>query len=55
MISQWDFKDDIPKLKLYVKLDDDISDTRRDFIANGIRSYFRDDRCILLDLKLTLN
>lgn len=54
MIDTWDFEDDIPKLKLYVKLDENISRGRQDFIANGIRSFFRDDRCILFDLKDTM-
>lgn len=54
MIDGWEFSDNVPKLKIYVKLDDTISDDRRDFIANGIRSFFRDDRTILLDLKVSL-
>lgn len=54
MISSYNFTDDIPKLKVFIKLADDISDDRKDFIANGVRSFFRDDGTILLDVKQTL-
>jgi hypothetical protein len=39
----------VPKYKMFVKLDPKIGDERRDFIANGIRSSFRNDMTILLD------
>ena len=43
---------DIPKYRMFVKLSPDISDERREFIANGIRSYFRNDITVLLDKKV---
>lgn len=54
MIATYNFTNDIPKYKMFVKLNDSISDDRREFIADGIRSYFRDDRTILLDLKVAM-
>ena len=43
---------DIPKYRMFVKLSPDISDERREFLANGIRSYFRNDITVLLDKKV---
>lgn len=34
-----------------MKLSANITDIRRDFIANGIRSFFRDESTFLLDVK----
>ena len=39
---------------MFVKLDPDITDDRKNYIANGIRGFFRDDTTILFDLKVTL-
>ena len=49
LISSYNMSNNVPKWKLFVKLAPDISDERRDFIANGIRSSFRNDMTILLD------
>jgi hypothetical protein len=38
---------------MFVKLSEDISDERRDFLANGIRAYFKHDTTILLDKKVS--
>lgn len=54
MIETYNFDNDVPKLKVYIKLKEGIEDSRREFLANGIRSFFRDDRTVLLDLKDTL-
>lgn len=40
---------------MFVKLDPNIDDKRRNFIANGIRSFFKDDITILLDKKVLLD
>jgi hypothetical protein len=40
---------------MFVKLDPNIDDFRRNFIANGIRAYFRDDTTQLLDKKELLS
>ena len=48
-ISTYNFTDDLPKEYLFIKLDDNISPSRRAFITNGIRSYFRDELTVLLD------
>lgn len=50
LMKQYQFSNGVPKYKVFVKLNDSISADRRDFIANGIRSYFKDDQTILLDL-----
>jgi hypothetical protein len=54
MIATYNFTNDIPKYKMFVKLNPNITDERREFIADGIRSYFRDDRTILLDLSVAM-
>ena len=45
----YNLTNNIPKYKMFVKLHPDISDDRRDFIANGIRATFKTDATILLD------
>lgn len=54
MIGSYNFTDDIPKHRLFVKLNQDISVMRREQITNGIRSFFRDDTTILIDKKMAL-
>lgn len=44
------FTHGIPKWKVLVKLSPNITQARSDFIANGIRSFFKDDQTILIDL-----
>ena len=44
----------MPKIYLYVKLNETIGQDRRDFIANGIRSTFASDESVLFDIKSTL-
>lgn len=51
MINTYNFTNDIPKYKVFVKLNQTISDERRAQLADGIRSYFRDERTLLLDMK----
>jgi len=41
----------VPKYKLFIKLSANVTDDRRQQIADGVRSYFRDEMTILLDLK----
>ena len=55
IINTYNFTDDVPKYKLFIKLNPNITDDRREQIANGIRSYFRDDLTILLDKKVAMN
>lgn len=50
LVKNYEFTDDLPKGKMFVKLNPNITTERREFISNGIRSYFRDDTTILLDL-----
>lgn len=40
-IFDYDFNLDIPKYKLFVRLADDIDGDRREYIANGIRGFFK--------------
>ena len=64
LMSEYNFTNGIPKLYLkvkyhkfnqftylQVKLDQSISDDRREFIGNGIRSFFKDDLSFMLDMK----
>jgi len=44
MFKTFDFNNDVPKDILFVKLKKDISNTRKAFISNGIRSFFRNDQ-----------
>jgi ABC-type antimicrobial peptide transport system permease subunit len=39
---------------LFVKLEDGITQERRDEIANGIRSFFKDSATFLLDMDATV-
>lgn len=55
LIRDYNFTDGLPKEYLFVKLNPDIDDFRREYIANGVRSYFRDDTTILLDRKSLLD
>ena len=52
MIKGYNLTYDIPKFRLFVKLAPNITDERRDYVANGIRSYFKDDWSVLLDKKV---
>ena len=40
--SQYEWKDNLPKQKLFVKLKDGISAQERAFVANGVRAFFND-------------
>lgn len=51
LVKNYEFTDDLPKGKMYVKLNPNCTIERREFISNGIRSFFRDDTTILLDLQ----
>ena len=48
--SDYEFSNGVPKYKLFIRLKDDIRGDRREYIANGVRSYFKSDGTILLDL-----
>lgn len=54
IISEYNFTYGVPKYKIFVKLNNTISEARRDFIANGIRSFFKDDQTVLLDLQFAM-
>lgn len=49
LIKSYNMSNNVPKFKVFVKLDPSISDDRRDFISNGIRSSFRNDMTVLVD------
>lgn len=49
--GSYGFENGAPKASLFVKLNTTISDERRLFISNGIRSFFRTDQMVLIDLK----
>ena len=40
--SEYQWKDGLPKQKLFVKLVDGVSAEDRSFVANGIRAFFND-------------
>lgn len=39
-IEGYEFVDGVPKESLFVKLNPDITDDQRSYVANGIRNYF---------------
>ena len=43
LLETYEFKNDVPKHYLIVKFNENCTSLRKDNIANGIRSYFRDD------------
>lgn len=49
--SGYNFTDDLPKDGAFINLNDSISDDRRAFITNGLRSFFKDDLTMLVDRK----
>lgn len=55
MIATYTFSNGVPKQFLFVKLAPGVSDSRRNFLSNGIRAYFRDDLTMLLDKKVLLD
>lgn len=55
LIKGYNLTNGIPKYKIFVKLAPNITDSRRQEVANGIRSYFKSDRTILLDKKVAFN
>jgi ABC-type antimicrobial peptide transport system permease subunit len=55
LIAGYNFTNGVPKDSLFVKLDPNIDDKRRNFLANGIRAYFKDDLTVLLDKKILLD
>lgn len=52
LIAKYKFTDNVPKSGLFVKLEEGISQQRRDFVANGIRSYFGTPSTVLFDMKV---
>mmetsp|Transcript_2325 Transcript_2325/g.3973 ORF Transcript_2325/g.3973 Transcript_2325/m.3973 type:complete len:755 (-) Transcript_2325:38-2302(-) len=52
LLEGYNFTSGIPKFRLFVQLDPAISQERREFIANGIRAYFKFDTTVLLDKKV---
>jgi len=54
LISSYNFTDNVPKYKMYVRLSPNCTRDRREEIANGIRSFFRDELTILLDLSVAM-
>lgn len=51
----YNISDGIPREYVFIKLKPDLSDDRRNFLSNGIRSYFKDDLTILMDRKELLS
>jgi len=54
ILAGYNFTNDIPKSDLYIKMDPEAPQARRDEIANGVRAFFRNDQLFMLDLKVTL-
>eukprot|EP00355_Strombidium_rassoulzadegani_P001133 CAMPEP_0168610022 /NCGR_PEP_ID=MMETSP0449_2-20121227/1540_1 /TAXON_ID=1082188 /ORGANISM="Strombidium rassoulzadegani, Strain ras09" /LENGTH=216 /DNA_ID=CAMNT_0008650249 /DNA_START=1227 /DNA_END=1873 /DNA_ORIENTATION=- len=54
LVEGYNFTNGVPKYKMLVKMAPNATEARRDFIANGIRSYFRDDQIVLLDLETSM-
>jgi hypothetical protein len=51
MTEQYQWKDRIPKYKLFVRLDPNISDDDRLFVSNGIRAFFESQLTRLFERK----
>ena len=49
-IADYQFNDDIAKQVLMVKLNPNITDEKRSFVANGLRSFFKDKATLTLSL-----
>ena len=54
MIKSYNLTKGIPKSKIFIKMSPDASQERRDFVSNGVRSFFRDDITVILDIRLAL-
>lgn len=50
-IEGYSFNDGIAKIALEIKLNPNITDTKRDFVANGVRSFFHDKTTVLYSKK----
>ena len=48
-IADYQFNDDIAKQVLMVKLNPNITDEKRSFVANGLRSFFKDKATLLYE------
>jgi hypothetical protein len=42
LYPDYDFVDGVPSQMLFIRLSEGISDQNRQFVANGLRAYFRD-------------
>mmetsp|Transcript_3667 Transcript_3667/g.2738 ORF Transcript_3667/g.2738 Transcript_3667/m.2738 type:complete len:247 (+) Transcript_3667:1190-1930(+) len=49
MVAGYNFTDNVPKASLYVYLASNISDSRRNYITNGLKAYFNSQTTILVD------
>jgi len=49
LIAPYELSNGIPKYRLFIKLDPEISDERREFIADGLRAFFKSDEALVLD------
>ena len=50
-IGETQFNDGIAKIALMIKLNPNITDSKRDFVANGVRSFFHDKTTVLYSKK----
>ena len=48
MIADYQFNDNIAKTHLFIKLNPDITPVKRDFVSNGVRSFFKSKTSILM-------
>ena len=46
-IGDYQFKDNLIKTHLFIKLNPDITALKRDFVANGVRSFFTSKETLL--------
>ena len=51
LVSSYNFTDDIPKEFLFVRLKPGLPRYRRELIANGVRSFLRDDLSFAFDIE----
>lgn len=51
MIKSYNFTDNIPKEFLFVRLKPGLPKYRREYIANGLRAFLRDDISFVFDIE----
>mmetsp|Transcript_39600 Transcript_39600/g.38148 ORF Transcript_39600/g.38148 Transcript_39600/m.38148 type:complete len:217 (+) Transcript_39600:970-1620(+) len=54
LIAGYNFTDDVPKRSLYINLNSNITQSRRNYIDNGLKAYFNSQTTVLVDSQQVL-